>query len=152
MPRVEFDVTGIPIPQGSKTGIWHDRAQKVVVIEGRNKDARDAHALWRADVQSEALHHRFALRGHERAPLKVTLQFRLPRIKSRPAGEVWSSTKPDLDKLARAVHDGLEEGLVIANDSRIAVSATSKRFVRNGEKPGVHVVIETLDHDHEAVA
>lgn len=146
MPRVEFDVTGIPVPQGSKTGVWNDAAQKVVVLEASNATAREAHAVWRADVQAEALKHRLALRGHDKSPLRVTLGFRLPRLKSRP-DDVWSSTKPDLDKLARAVHDGLEDGKVLATDSRIAQSATSKRFVGPDEKPGVHVVIETIDHE-----
>lgn len=60
------------------------------------------------------------------APVAVEAVFYMPRPK-RPR---WSlpATKPDTDKLQRAVGDGLERAGVLKNDSRIVAWASHKCY------------------------
>ena len=70
-------------------------------------------------------------------PIKVTARFFMPKP-NKPMFDT-PATAPDLDKLCRAVGDGLEQAGVIKNDSRITTWVASKHF---GTPTGVHIIIE----------
>lgn len=70
-------------------------------------------------------------------PVTVDAMFYLPRPK-RPKFDVPAVT-PDVDKLARALGDGLT-GVVIKDDSRITRWEIEKRYAENGQI-GAHVVV-----------
>lgn len=72
-------------------------------------------------------------------PVTVDATFYLPRPK-RPTFPV-PATKPDGDKLARALGDGLEQAGVLANDSRITEWHTRKRYADQEHPIGAHVVV-----------
>jgi crossover junction endodeoxyribonuclease RusA len=112
-----FEIIGLPAPQGSKSVMPGGR-----LIEGSSKTGRAKHKSWRAAV-AEASRELAEDEPHDGA-LSLQVTFRLPMPASRPkriqiVGEWPKSTKPDLDKLIRTLCDGMTEGGLIRDDSRI---------------------------------
>lgn len=135
---IRIDVVGVPQPQGNKTGMV--RGGKVVMLEGRRPDAREAFKSWREAVAREgrawqAQHPQSLLDG----PVAIDITFRLPRPKSAPKRRLYPDGRPDVDKLGRAVLDAIT-GVLITNDSRVVDLSTRKRFAVDGP-PGVTVII-----------
>lgn len=118
---------GTPVPQGSKT----------VTRTGRLYEANPRHKEWRATVTASVAAQ------HDGPPIDqpvhVELCFWMPRPK-RPRWPV-PAVKPDLDKLVRSVHDSLQAGGVLAEDSRVVRLTAQKAYVPDGQEPGVTVVI-----------
>lgn len=142
MNRIEFTVYGTPIPQGSKSATV--RGGRAVMY-----NATAGIPAWRkaiADAATAAGHATLHLDG----PLHAHLHFFLPRPKShyRANGDLrddapyWHQTKPDADKLTRAIYDALTAAGVIADDRHIA-SGTQLKSYTSGS-PGVHIAIDTL--------
>jgi Holliday junction resolvase RusA-like endonuclease len=128
-----FFVAGIPQQQGSKTG-W--------VVGGRavlfDQNAKQLKP-WRAQVAQVAA-ATFQHRGRLDGPVRVEATFVLPRPKSvkrdRP------HVRPDLDKLCRALLDGVTEaGNVWGDDSQVCELVVVKVY---GETPGVHVDVTPM--------
>lgn len=129
MSRVEFFVPGVPAPQGSKTK-WGTEA---------NPRTRP----WRATV---AWHAADAYAGQPPmlGEIRVYANFKFPRPKSHltAKGELrrgarWAKTsKPDLDKLLRALLDGLTDGGVFRDDAQVAYVSAWKHY---SDQPGVSV-------------
>lgn len=114
---IEFDVVGVPAPQGSKTAVGF--GGKVRLIEGRTSGQRIKHRAWRDAVAAAARDH-----SPERpltGPLDITVLFRMPRPASRgKKHHGWHAVAPDKDKLLRSTLDGLQVGGLVANDSQFA--------------------------------
>ena len=123
-----FEIVGLPTPQGSKT-----RMPNGAMIEGSSATGRVKHKSWRAAVAEAA--RNIAEPEPYDGPLHVQVTFRLPMPASRPkrireTGEWPKTTKPDIDKLIRALFDGLAEGGLISDDARVyAVDATKVEIV-----------------------
>jgi len=140
-----FRVGGTPRPQGSKRHVGHG-----VLIE-MSKDL----APWRQEV---AWYCRATLNGggtYAAGPVEVSLSFYLARPKGhygtgRNAGQVkpgapcWPAGRPDLDKLVRAVLDGLAIGGAFNDDSQVAELIASKRWADDACPPGVQVWVREL--------
>ncbi len=73
--------------------------------------------------------------------LYVRVEFILPRPKS--VKRIYPAVKPDLDKLVRAVLDGLWPAW--GDDAQVVGLLASKRYCGEGELPGVWVEIESID-------
>lgn len=119
-----FTVLGTPVAQGSKRAIV--RGGKAVLLE-----MGVGHHSWRAAVALAAFQARQTLDVTLDGPLHVTARFRFQMPASRPkatreAGECWKISAPDLDKLARALGDGLTEGGLIVDDRCIVEWVLSK--------------------------
>lgn len=123
----EFFVAGTPVPQGSKT--IGRNGSKVWL---RDANANALHA-WRNRVAAEA-----DLAVTYDVPVEVALRFILPSPK-RPRWTV-PAVKPDLDKLVRAVLDGLVAGGLLSDDSRVVRLAADKKYAVAGET-GVIVIV-----------
>lgn len=110
---VEFDVVGVPAPQGSKRHVGRG-----VLVESSKKVGP-----WREAVAwagREAMAGRDPLDG----PLHLMATFRRPmpasrRKADRDRGWRWADRQPDLDKLLRSTLDGMTAGGVIVDDARI---------------------------------
>lgn len=121
-------VPGVPQPQGnhrvSRAGYTYEANPKL-------KPWRDAVAL----VARRAWHGRPPLDQ----PVAVDVFFAMPRPKrpkfNRPA------TKPDADKLQRAIGDALETAGVVANDSRIVMWRSSKVYAGNNQPAGARIQV-----------
>ena len=89
---------------------------------------------WEAEVRRQLEFTDGVLTG----PVEVLLHFELARPKS--ARRLLPSTKPDLDKLARAVLDALT-GVVFKDDAQVVDLRVTKRY----GTPGVHVIVVQPD-------
>lgn len=125
-----FEVPGVPVPwqrpRKRKFGGYYEV---------------DAVTAWRQVVAAYALQ----VRPPEptRAPLALSLTFRLPRPMSLPLRERYPRRKPDDDNLAKGIRDCLERILYVS-DAQVCRSVVEKRYVKPGEVPGVEVVIAEL--------
>ncbi|RLP16725.1 RusA family crossover junction endodeoxyribonuclease [Corynebacterium diphtheriae] len=71
---IQFNVNGIPAPQGSKNAYRH--GNKVLLVESSKKLP-----AWRTAVKNTATHH---CHTPQQGPISLTLTFRLPRPKTLP--------------------------------------------------------------------
>lgn len=126
MAEVSFTVPGIPAPQGSKTRTRY----------GVRED-NPATRPWRAAVAWEAT-AAMQMREWLTGPLGLEVSFYFPRPKNhfgtgskantlKPAAPEWHASKPDADKLVRAIGDSLT-GIVARDDSLIARVLVEKLY------------------------
>jgi Holliday junction resolvase RusA-like endonuclease len=166
---IKLRVYGTPVPQGStrafavrKGGAPTGR----VVVTGDNTKTKS----WRQKVVDEARSHlaaraeagrcglcdRLDTHTHGGESLAVNLIFILPRPavhygRGRNAGSVkdsaprWPATKPDLDKLCRAVLDALTDAGVWRDDSQVVMLSAGKMYGRDdSDRPGCEIEVSTL--------
>jgi len=120
-----FFVKGRPVPQGSLKFI-HGRP-----IHVRATDL----AVWRADIARNA-----ELFGFKPVANAVKVEMDFVMLKPKSAKRRFPSVKPDLDKLVRAVLDGLT-GVAYEDDSQVILIQASKTY---GENQGVWIKIEQI--------
>lgn len=87
-------------------------------------------------------------------PISCSLEFVLPRPKDhyrgvklpelKPTAPLWHQSKPDLDKLTRAVFDGLGKAGAWGDDAQVAQLSTSKRYTATG-RVGVRITCAPVD-------
>lgn len=119
MTLAQFEVIGLPAPQGSKSAVV--RGGRAIMVEGKTDGQRAKHTSWRDSVAAAA---REAAPSGEplSGPLQIDVLFRMPRPASRPKSHHgWHVTMPDKDKLLRATFDALQVGGLVANDSMFAM-------------------------------
>ena len=141
---IAFTVPGIPVPQGSKRIVpTHAGPRAIESNDKRLKPWRSTVALMAADAFDGQ-----PLTG----PLYLRVEFVLPRPRAhfgtgRNAGLLKGSaptyvqTKPDLDKLVRAIGDALT-GVVARDDSQFAHVNVWKVY---GEPPSARIEIRELE-------
>lgn len=148
MPDVSFEVEGLPMPQGSHTAIT--RGGRPALIPAGTSTSRKAFAAWRqavADAARDAAPDDAPLDG----PIKVSMTFRFPMPASRSAvvrrtGWAWKATKPDLDKLIRAVCDSLTSAQLIADDARVVLLIAEKVEI-DGTWHGAEITVAPCTED-----
>lgn len=127
MHSYSFRVAGRPVAKGSKRGFV--KGGRVVMVEA----ARNLTA-WQNAV-------RFVLQdwphGLLTGPVALAVIFYFPRPKSRKK-QIFITTRPDLDKLARAIGDAMT-GIVVRDDAQIAIMAQAK--VYDEEFAGIEGII-----------
>lgn len=127
MRQVELLVTGKPAPQGSKT----------VSPSGGMWESSKAVGPWREAVRAETQR---AISEPFPGAVLVTLVFRMQRPKGhyrtgknshllRDNAPAYPASKPDVDKLARAVLDGLTEGGAWKDDGQVVYLTAAKKYV-----------------------
>jgi crossover junction endodeoxyribonuclease RusA len=129
-----FWVDGVPQPQGSVKSVGAHR-----VIHSNDKALRP----FREAVAYHAVQARPDGWGTN-APCLVALTFMFNRPASAPKRNppAYKSTRPDLDKLVRAVLDGLT-GVVFCDDARVVELTAVKRY-SDEDRPGVFVFIRVI--------
>jgi Holliday junction resolvase RusA-like endonuclease len=141
--HAQFDVVGTPIPQGSMRAFRRPGGGYPIMTADnpRTRPWKDA-VTWAA---SEL--HVITLAG----PALVRIDFRLARPKGHtgkrgllPSAPAHPETKPDIDKLARAVLDSLVEAQLLRDDALVAELRVRKRYVVDGEMPGANVKVWAL--------
>jgi len=131
-----FRVFGEPAPQGSKRYVGNGR-----FIEASAKLKPWREAISHAAVSSFS---GFAFTD----PVIVTVVFIMPKLKT--VKRLWPSVAPDLDKLCRALGDGLSvDANIIADDSLIVGWVASKVY---GDAPGALVCIRlATQNDYDSI-
>lgn len=127
---LQIEIPGEPIPQGSKKA--YIRGKRVNLVE-----ANPGLKKWRQTVTLHARKHAGTYTGER--PLHVTYRFHLTRPKSVRRWLPW--VKPDLDKLIRAVNDGLGDAGVWDDDSRVTTITAWKVYEAPGYRPGAFITI-----------
>ena len=130
---VAYTVEGNPAPQGSKRHVGNGR---MIEASKRLKPWRDAVIAATTDMASKIEQ----LEG----PLSVKLEFRIPRPKTVTRRYPITRSSGDLDKLIRAVLDGITIGELIHDDSQVISIKASKRY---SELPGVTIYIERVEEN-----
>ena len=128
---LELFIPGIPRPQGSKNA--YKRGSRVVMVEA-NKHLPE----WRQAVYE-------ALRASGKqfdGAVTVMATFYIPRPKTNK--RLYATTKPDVDKLVRAIGDCLTKAGTIVDDSYIVTWNAAKAYA-DGVEPGVRLLIEGCD-------
>lgn len=134
IPPLTFWVAGTPVQQGSKTAFVVKG--KAVMTDQNAKTLKP----WRATVTRDA---REAAQRHPLfvGPIAVTLEFGMPRgatvRRARP------SVTPDLDKLVRAVLDGLTDAGVWGDDGQV-VDLHATEFYADEREPGVQITVKGI--------
>lgn len=140
LPHVTFTVPGLPAPQGSKTPMITPGTDKVYL-----KESSPNLPAWRDLVML------FAKRAWKRQPLlkDVPVFVRIEFILKRPAGLKGKPTPPaikrvgDLDKLERAVYDGIT-GAIISDDCIVIENSNKKRIAEPGEPTGAIITVREM--------
>jgi len=131
-------VRGIPRPQGSRVS-FKTKTGKIGGFEASPRVGG-----WKLDVAEETI-RRMKESGHpgwrNNEPLMVELDFILPRPRTQSKKIIHPVKRPDLDKLIRAILDALYN-VAYTDDSQVVVLLTEKRYVREGESPGVRIAIQ----------
>ena len=133
-------VNGYPAPQGSKR-----------IVNGRMIESSRALPAWREAIRSETQREMNSSSAAE-GPLRVELLFLMPRPKShfgvkgiRKGAPTLPAVAPDIDKLARAVLDGLTQGGAIEDDSLVTTLVVKKVYADNGNAGVVIRVLEDVN-------
>jgi crossover junction endodeoxyribonuclease RusA len=135
---VKIRVNGIPAPQGSKRHVGG----------GRMVEQSRAVGPWREAVRTET-QHAVACEPNgvgipPGRPVCVRIMFLLIRPKTAPKSRRFPDKRPDLDKLCRAVLDGLTAGGAFADDGQVVTLFAWKHFARGTETPGCEINVEEL--------
>jgi crossover junction endodeoxyribonuclease RusA len=138
-------VNGMPAPQGNHR----------VNRSGAVYETSKAVGPWREAVRAETQRAMLMLSGAFTGPVKVTLKFVVPRPKGhyrtgrnagmlRDAAPSWPAGKPDVDKLARAVLDGLTAGGAWKDDSQVVQLFAGKSYAAQ-DSPGCVITVHDLE-------
>ena len=147
MRALAIQCVGTPIPQGSKVANRHAPG------------VRDANARklkpWRAKLAAAARAAAHA-DGWETldGPIRVTIKTAHPRPAAhyrtgrysgllKPDAPRWKATRPDVDKLARAVLDALTDAQVITDDGRVAWLSAYDMWTNDPDNDGGVLVYVT---------
>lgn len=125
-PRYYFSVSGTPISQGSMS-VFNGR-----IVHQKTKPLM----AWRNAIYETCRDMMDPLEG----PVKVSITFRMPEPKSNTRR--LPHVRPDVDKLARAVLDGLT-GAAFADDCQVVDLRARKVY----GTPGADITIEGLEDE-----
>ena len=119
-----FDVLGKPQHQGSMRG-FTPKGWKRPVLTSDNANLKP----WRQEVAANAHTAMIesSIEGCIEGPVRVEAGFYFTRPKRGKKRDIHKITRPDLDKLARALLDAMT-GTVFADDSQVSQLWVSKFF------------------------
>lgn len=128
-----LDVVGRPTPQGSKQ-IFHGR-----LVEAQSVNLKK----WRAAIEEAC--QPYASENIYLGPIRLEVDFFMERPKSvRQSQRALPIVAPDLDKLVRAVGDGVgQSGYIWGDDSQI-VEITARKFYADDRPTGAIIKITNL--------
>lgn len=132
---------GVPQPQGSAKAFM-PKGARYPVVTSDNPQLKG----WRQLVAAEASR---ALQGTGQlldGPVQVCAVFYLPRPKALKAQARPHVTRPDVDKLARAIGDALT-GVVWRDDAQVVQWQVSKVYAGVGESPRADIVVRALTEE-----
>lgn len=153
-------ILGMPRPGGSKTPNVVRKHGEIVMVPTKSGGTRPLITM-RDDAKGNAEWKRLVKKGAKRSglfaephtgPLRVHFTFYMPRPKSHYVGGdpargikprfalAEHIVRPDAIKLARSTEDALT-GVAWRDDAQSFQVMTHKRYVREGEEPGVLVEI-----------
>lgn len=148
--QLRLFVPGRPAPQGSKDFKGFSKTGKAIL-----KESSDAVGPWRERVALAAASAILA-EGLPVLAKEFSIAASVTFVMPRPAGAPKRSTppavkRPDLDKLARAILDGLTD-VVWIDDSQVVDLHCRKVLAELTQPPGAHIRIASPGWGDEALA
>jgi len=140
MTAIHWTSVGIPAPQGSKRHVGRG-----IMIESCK-----ALPAWREQVIYDVTK---AAKGHVFIEgVSINLAFRFPRLKAhfnskgliKDKAPIFKTTKPDIDKLCRAVLDAITIAGAIRDDSQCYALTAVKTYCNEGQQPGISATVSDL--------
>lgn len=135
--QISFFVSGTPVPQGSMKAFRVKNSDKIVMTHSNSKLAE-----WRNIISDVAIKiaetNDWAIAERGEA-IDVKMLFYFPRPASRKKDRNMT-TRPDLDKLIRAVNDALT-GILYEDDSQIVSMTPGKYYIIDNQIPGVYIEV-----------
>lgn len=136
----EFEVHGLPAPQGSKRAFVNKYSGRVQMVESSSKVAS-----WRTDVKAAAETARSVLPDRLDGPLALGVVFTMPKPSSKPIwwthGVTWRRTMhwrpagmPDLSKLIRSTEDAITQAGLWRDDARVVEFARVAKVFPNEDR------------------
>ncbi|HVO78297.1 MAG TPA: RusA family crossover junction endodeoxyribonuclease [Methanomassiliicoccales archaeon] len=140
---ISFFVGGQPQQKGSTRSFYIKKLNRVVTTSS-NKDLKQ----WELRIANEAQRANEKRRisfysCDDRCGYGVSVEFVFARPKSLPKRVKHDTKRPDLDKLVRAVLDGLTMHL-IPDDSQVVVIQARKRYAAEGDTPGARIIVKRI--------
>jgi crossover junction endodeoxyribonuclease RusA len=132
---VTFTVLGVPQTKGSTRLLFTKKGKAVVTSDNRNLRP------WEHTVALCAVAGGVTV--VETGPMRMDVEFVLPRPRSAKRSQSFQAKRPDLDKLVRAVLDALT-GVAWTDDGQVSVIQATKRYALTGEPAGASVTISAL--------
>lgn len=133
-----FTVYGVAQPQGSSKAFVPKGWTRAIVTSANPKNKG-----WRqlvAEGASRALEgRRSALQG----PVRLQVDFFLPRPKSLPKGVQQHTKRPDADKLVRSVCDALSK-VAWQDDSQVIEIHAKKQYAAVGDIPHATISVSEI--------
>lgn len=132
--KLEFQVDGAPVPQGSMRAFIPKGWQRAIITSDNPKLKQ-----WRACVNiaaQSAMQGQMAAKG-EPIQMNIWFYFRRPKEYGHPD---YKTTKPDVDKLARSIMDSLT-GVAYVDDSQVVKLVVWKLF---GIPERVEILAQTM--------
>lgn len=143
---IRFDVHGVPIPKGSMRAMMRP-GMKFPVVFADNKRTKP----WETTIRKAAT---AAGCRQTTGPIVVVVEFHMPRPKAhfgarglKPKAPLEHTVKPDVDKLARALLDGLK-GTAFVDDAQVVSVIATKRYASRDEVPGAVVELREPGEAH----
>jgi Holliday junction resolvase RusA-like endonuclease len=134
-----FIVEGEAIPQGSKT-----------IAQGGGRvwlrEANPKLKAWRESLAAQVRKQTpdgMSFKKHE--PVRAVILIYLPKPKSVTRSR--PTVKPDVDKLCRAIFDGLTMANVWSDDSQCVDVKIAKHYCLDGDTPKVFINLHTFTDD-----
>lgn len=127
---ITFTVYGAAVPKGSKKAFLPRGWKRPVVVD----DNREGLRPWIGAVMEsaqKALGDTKPLEG----PVEIAFRFYVARPKSAPRRVTIPATRPDWDKLSRAVGDALKSAGLYRDDGQIARAWVEKVFAAGPADP-----------------
>lgn len=155
--ELTIHVYGTPRPQGSKRAIPIKKhghyTGKTALIE-MSKALPD----WRTNVTQaarQAAHNTKWATPPRGTPIKLTITYYMPRPNNhyrtgknshllRNTAPTFHTTRPDSDKLDRAIGDALTEARIYTDDSQIAIRTSTKLYT-DTHATGATIVVQPLN-------
>lgn len=134
---VGFFVAGIPIPQGSKKGFSPRGSTRVTLVDSNKEKLKP----WRSEITRIA-----RASGLDRPQMLGPVRLDVVFVFERPVSvkRRLPAVAPDLDKLIRAIGDGITDAGVWKDDGQVIRIVAEKVY---GDAPGAHVSVSEMSAD-----
>jgi Holliday junction resolvase RusA-like endonuclease len=136
MRSISITVPVEAVPKGSVRAFIAPKQQRAIIVQDKHYQLRLYESILR-DHLSQAMQAQSLFEG----PVRVRIVFNRSRPKSKRKNTKYAATRPDIDKLARAVLDAMT-GIVFVDDAQVAALTAEKRYA---DRASVEITVEEIE-------
>jgi Holliday junction resolvase RusA-like endonuclease len=136
MRSISITVAIEAVPKGSVRAFIAPKQNRAIIVQDKHYQLRLYESILR-DHLSQAMQEQSLFEG----PVRVRIVFNRSRPKSKRKKAMYAATRPDIDKLARAVLDAMT-GIVFVDDAQVAGLIAEKRYA---DRASVEITVEEIE-------